>query len=132
MSNIVALSEAASIGLHSMVLIVRSNETLNVGQISEKILSSRHHVAKILQRLAKNGYVSSNRGPSGGFVLRMSPEDITLLDIYEAIEGKFQIQSCPGDKPVCPFGTCLFGDLSLKVSTEIREYLINKRLSDYL
>jgi Rrf2 family protein len=132
MSNIVALSEAASIGLHSMVLIARSNQTLNVGQIAEKILSSRHHVAKILQRLTKNGFISSNRGPSGGFMLRQSPEEITLLDIYEAIEGKFQVQSCPGDKPECPFGTCLLGDMSYKVSTEIRDYLVNKRLSDYL
>ena len=132
MSSIVALSEAATIGLHSMVLIARSNETLNVGQIAEEIFSSRHHVAKILQRLAKEGFISSNRGPAGGFTLRRAPEELTLLDIYEAIEGKFVIQSCPGDKEVCPFGTCLMGDLSHKVSLEIRDYMVGKKLSDYL
>ena len=50
MSKIVTLSEAASIALHSMVLIARSEEKLNVGQIAEKIDSSKHHVAKVMQR----------------------------------------------------------------------------------
>jgi len=132
MSKIVALSEAASIGLHSMVLIAQSNEKLNVTQIAEQILSSRHHVAKVLQRLAKNEFISSNRGPSGGFILNKNPEEITLLDIYEAIEGKFQVQDCPGNKSKCPFASCIFGDLSQRVSREILDYLSNKRLSDYL
>ena len=132
MANIVALTEAATIGLHSIVLIARSEQVLNVGEIAEKIKSSRHHVAKILQRLAKDGYISSNRGPSGGFILKMKPSEITLLNIYEAIEGKFQVHSCPADKAVCPFGNCLLGDLSHRVSFELREYLAGKTLVDYL
>lgn len=112
MSKIVTLSEAASIALHAMVLITRSTEKLNVGQIAESIDSSKHHVAKVMQRLAKENFVASNRGPSGGFVLKMKPEDITLLEIYESIEGKVHIQNCPGDKLNCPFGGCLLGDLS--------------------
>ena len=74
MSKIVTLSEAASIALHAMVLITRSTEKLNVGQIAESIDSSKHHVAKVMQRLAKENFVASNRGPSGGFVLKMKPE----------------------------------------------------------
>lgn len=70
MSKIVTLSEAASIALHSMVLIAKSETKLNVNQISEAIDSSKHHVAKVMQRLAKEDFVASNRGPSGGFVLK--------------------------------------------------------------
>ncbi|WP_010661831.1 RrF2 family transcriptional regulator [Marinilabilia salmonicolor] len=132
MSNIVALTEAASIGLHSMVLIARSDEVLNVLKISEFIGSSKHHVAKIMQRLSKAGFVSSNRGPSGGFVLKRLPAEITLLNIFEAIEGPLSVQTCPMDRPVCPFGECLLGDLSLRVSGEIREYLAGRTLQDYL
>lgn len=132
MANIVALTEAATIGLHSIVLIARSEQVMNVGEIAEKINSSRHHVAKILQRLAKDGYISSNRGPSGGFFLKGKPDEITLLNIYEAIEGRFQVHSCPADKSQCPFGNCLLGDLSHKVSSELREYLANRTIKDYL
>lgn len=132
MSQIIALSEAATIGLHSMVLIARSEEFINVNQIAESIHSSRHHVAKIMQRLAKEGYISSNRGPNGGFVLRKEPQEITLLNIYECIEGPFEVQSCPGNKDICPFGKCLMGDLSHRLSFELRDYLSKKSLKDYL
>lgn len=132
MSQIIALSEAATIGLHSMVLIARSKEMINVVAIADAIHSSRHHVAKIMQRLSKDGYVHSNRGPNGGFVLRKDPKDISLLNIFECIEGRFEIQSCPGHKDVCPFGSCLLGDLSFRLSTELREYLAGKNLQDYL
>ena len=116
-----------------MVLIVRTEETMNVGQIAEKIYSSRHHVAKILQRLAKSGFITSSRGPSGGFSLKKDPSEITLLDIYETIEGKLDVQSCPGEKELCPFDRkCLLGDLSHKVSSEVRKYMAEKKLSDFI
>ncbi len=132
MSNIVALTEAASIGLHSMVLIARSDTILNVAKISEFIGSSRHHVAKIMQRLSKAGFVSSNRGPTGGFVLKKLPSEISLLKIYEVIEGPLSVQTCPMERSVCPFGECILGDLSLRVSGEIRDYFAGRTLQDYL
>jgi len=132
MGSIIALTEAASIGLHSMVMIARADEMLNVGKISEFIGSSRHHVAKVMQRLSKEGLVSSNRGPSGGFVLKKEPQEIRLLDIYEAIEGPLEVQSCAMNRDHCPFGECLMGDLSPKVTKQIKDYLEGRTLQDYL
>jgi len=132
MSNIVALTEAASIGLHSMVLIARSDEVMNVSKISDFIGSSRHHVAKIMQRLSKAGYVESNRGPMGGFVLKKKPADISLLEIYEAIEGPLAVHTCPLIRESCPFGDCLLGDLSLRMSEEIKKFLESRTLQFYL
>lgn len=132
MASIITLSEAASIALHSMVLIAKSKETLNVGEIAEKICSSRHHVAKIMQRLAKEDFVTSNRGPNGGFLLKKTAEETSLLDIYEAIEGKLDADICPGGKSACPFDKCILGDISTRLSLEIKEFFQNKKLSDYL
>ena len=67
MSRIVCLSEAGSIAIHSMVLIARSKEIMNVINIAKATEASKHHVAKVLQRLVKEGYLTSNRGPKGGF-----------------------------------------------------------------
>lgn len=132
MSKVVALTEATSIGLHSMVLIARSDAILNVLKISEFIGSSRHHVAKIMQRLSRAGLVSSNRGPSGGFVLKKLPSEISLLQIYEVLEGPLSVQTCPMDRPSCPFGECILGDLALRVSREIKDYLASRTLQDYV
>ena len=96
MSNrVFNLSEAASIAIHSVVFIAKNDGLINVIKISEKFGFSKHHVAKVLQRLNKVGIVGSNRGPSGGFYLLMNPENVSLLDIYEAIEGKIPEPECP-------------------------------------
>lgn len=132
MSNILALSEAATIGLHSMVLIAKSTEKLNANQIAEQIGSSKHHVAKIMQRLAKENFIASNRGPLGGFILKKEPSEISLLQIFEAIEGKISEHNCPGSKEDCPFGNCILGDVSNKLTNDFLHYLKSQTLDKYL
>jgi len=132
MSKIVSLSEAGAIAIHSLVMISRSEEPLNVIKIAEQTSSSRHHIAKILQRLVKSGYLKSTRGPSGGFLLNKSPEKVTILDIYQCIEGEISITSCPMEKQICPFDTCLMGNIIPKLTLEFREFLKSKTLADYI
>ncbi|MDG5800088.1 Rrf2 family transcriptional regulator [Marinilabiliaceae bacterium ANBcel2] len=132
MSRVVAFSEAAAIGLHSMVVIVRNNRVLNAAEIADLISSSKHHVSKVMQRLAKSGFVASTRGPSGGFYLKIAPDELSLLNIYEAIEGKIEDGSCPARKEKCPFNECILGDASQNITFEVKEYLSSKTLSDYI
>ncbi len=132
MSKIVSISEAASIAIHSMVLIAGANEPLNVQSIAERTCSSRHHVAKVLQRLVKEGYLNSNRGPSGGFSLRIPADKINLFEIFETIEGKLSETACPLEHPVCPFDKCLMGNIVTKMTNEFKEYMQGKTLEDYL
>lgn len=132
MSRIIALSEAASIAIHSLVLIARSEEMMNVVKISEATGSSKHHVAKVLQRLVKDGYLTSSRGPSGGFLMRKSPDEITLLNVYEAIEGKIEITDCPMENPVCPFDKCIMGNVVKKLTSEFRDHLASQTLQEFL
>lgn len=132
MSKIVAYSEAASIGIHSMVLISRSGEMMNVMKIAEATGSSKHHVAKILQRLVKDGFLSSTRGPSGGFALNIDPAEITLLRIYEAIEGKINIPNCPNEHQVCPFGKCIMGNVVGQMTQLFIDYLTKNTVADLI
>lgn len=45
------------------------------------------HLLKILQQLVRAQILSSERGPAGGFVLRKPADQVTLLEIVEAIDG---------------------------------------------
>ncbi len=132
MSKIITLSEAASIALHGMILIAKTEQKLNVNQISELIGSSRHHVAKVFQRLAKENFVSSNRGPSGGFVLKKTPNEISLLNLYEVIEGPVVVDGCASSKQDCPFGKCVMGTISNDLASQFKDFLGSKHLSDYM
>ena len=58
-------------------------------------------LAKIFQDLAKAGLLRSQRGAGGGFILARSPDQITVLEVIEAIDGRIALQRCLGDEPEC-------------------------------
>jgi len=132
MSKIVSLTEAASIALHGMIIVAKSEKMANVVQIAELTGSSKHHVAKIFQRLVKDNYLESHRGPSGGFTLKRKPTEISLLEIYESIEGKIEVTTCPLDKSICPFGLCIMDNVTRKMTVDFRTHLQGHTLADYL
>lgn len=132
MSKIISLSEAASIGIHGIVLIARSESLMNVQHIADATGSSRHHVAKIMQRLVKDGYLTSSRGPSGGFSLKKPASEINLLQIYESIEGKVENPTCPVDNAICPFDKCLMGGVVNTLTDDFRNYLQSQTIDKYI
>jgi len=87
---------------------------------------------KFFQRLAKGGFVSSQRGPTGGFTLKCDTNNTNLLQIYESIEGKLNVLDCPVNYPICPFNNCILGNITQKMTIMFRDYLESMKLSDYL
>lgn len=132
MSRIVSLSEASSIAIHGIILIARSEISLNVQQIADATGTSRHHVAKVMQRLVKENFISSQRGPNGGFQLNIDPASLTFLNVYEAIEGRIEVTKCPMDKKVCPFDKCIMDNISNRMTLEFRDYLDSQKVSEYM
>ena len=132
MAHVIQFSEAAFIALHGMVIVARSDELVNVVKISERLKSSKHHVAKVMQRLVKDGYLLSHRGPSGGFALKVPPKEITMLELYESIEGKIVIGDCPMDNPVCPFDKCIFNNVTKRLTQEFVDYMKSQTLDNFL
>ena len=134
MSKVVTISEAASIALHGLVLVAQADgELINVNQISKITDSSRHHVAKVFQQIVKNGWVSSQRGPSGGFRMIADPKEITFLDIYELIEGPIDRSYCPfGKHDTCSFRKCLLHGVTQKMTNTFVEHLESQVLFDHV
>ncbi|MFA6923508.1 MAG: Rrf2 family transcriptional regulator [Bacteroidales bacterium] len=132
MSRVIHLSEAASLAIHSMVLIARSKKNLNVNAIANVTGASRNHLARVMLRLVKADFVKSTRGPSGGFVLNKKPKDITLLDIYQSVEGAIIEEGCPLNRPICPNEQCLMGNLFNKLTIQFKEYFKHQTLKDYI
>jgi Rrf2 family protein len=130
MSRLVHISEAASLAIHSLALIASSKVRLNTKKISEVLHVSQNHLAKILQVLAKNEYLESNRGPGGGFILKKNAGEVSMLEIYQLIEGNVDCQLCGIAENTCPFITCIFGGKLDKLTNEFVDYLMNTKISD--
>lgn len=129
-SRLIHISEAASLAIHSLALIASSNVRLNAKKISEILHVSQNHLAKILQVLAKNEYLDSNRGPGGGFMLKKNADEVTMLEIYQLIEGNVDCRFCGITENTCPFITCIFGGKPDKLTNEFVEYLTLTKISD--
>lgn len=132
MSKVITLSEAVSIGIHGVILIAKGEGLINVKHIAEATDTSKHHVAKIMQRLVKEGFLESHRGPNGGFKLKKKAHEISLLHIWESIEGKLEATQCPLDKHICPFDKCIMNSVTYKMTIEFKEYLTAQTLDKYL
>ena len=125
------LSEAASLALHTMVyLAALPDQHVSAREIAGDLNVSEAHLSKVLQRLAREGLVDSVRGPKGGFSLSGQQVDVSLLDIYESIEGKMHDRHCFRTTKVCEGKTCIFGDLLGDLSSQVREYLSQTKLPE--
>jgi len=54
----------------------------------------RPYLAKIIVALSGKGLISTKRGYRGGISLMRRPENISLLEIVEAVEGKHWLGNC--------------------------------------
>jgi Rrf2 family protein len=116
MSTLLGISEAASIGWHAMIVLAANPDELHsTAEIAEHLQVSGAHLSKVLQRLTRAGLVEAVRGPRGGFQLGKPAKEITILEIYESIEGPLQERKCLLRKPICNGKCCIIGDLLRRV-----------------
>lgn len=132
MSNLINISEAASLALHGLVLIAKNQPLrMNVKILAENLNASQTHLAKVFQNLSRAGIVKSLRGPSGGFELNKPADEISFLDIYEIIEGKIVLDDCPLGKNHCVFKSCIFDNELNRISVDIHEMFRKMKLSAF-
>lgn len=90
------LSKKIDYGLLAINYMASANHEpiANTKQIAEEYNIPVELLAKVLQRLAKKGLITSQNGPKGGYALAKSPTHITVADVVEAIEGPIRIVDC--------------------------------------
>jgi Rrf2 family protein len=131
MSTVVKISEAVSLAMHGMVfLAAKGEESHSVGEVAEELNVSKAHLQKVFQQLARAGLLRSNRGPKGGYSLGKDSDRITLLEIYQAIEGPLEVRDCLFDEPVCRGDRCIYGDLLSTTQKRFQAYLEGMKLSE--
>lgn len=90
-----------------------------------------HFLAKILQELARDGFLRSSKGPRGGFCLRQTPEEITMFKIVEAVDGTGRYYRCIGGSPECnDRAPCGMHDSWQALRSRIIEYLEGTSAAD--
>jgi len=80
------------------------NQRAATSQIAQEQRIPPSFLAKIISQLSIAGLLQTSRGARGGVMLAKTPEEITLLDVVEAIDGPIALNECVGDQEACSFG----------------------------
>ena len=126
-------SRSAEYAIRAFVYLaqVPAGKYAMVKQIAEDSDIPSHFLAKILQQLARQGFLRSSKGPTGGFSLRYAPNDITLLQIVESIDGLADYQRCIGGMMECNDQMrCGMHDSWKALRSRIIEYLEGTTVED--
>ncbi len=80
---------------------------------------------KILHKLVEAGLAVSFKGPHGGYQPARPPEEITLLQVLEAVEGPYMLSRCQKEDYTCDYcgDGCRFQRIYNEVTALVREKL---------
>jgi Rrf2 family protein len=102
-----------------------------VKQIAEQCDIPAHFLAKILQQMARKGFLRSSKGPTGGFCLRMPAAEISMLQLVDTIDGLTDYERCPGGMTECnDSAPCGMHDTWKALRSRIMEYLEHTSIED--
>jgi Rrf2 family protein len=107
------------------------NKISLLSEIAAAVDVPQTFLAKIFQQFSKTGIVKSFRGTGGGFLLANPPEDITLLQVVEAVEGPILPNRCVLKPGECERDlTCTVHPVWRQVQQQIRGLLGNITLKE--
>ena len=102
--------------IHALILIAGSDKPLTSGDIAQSVGTNASYIRKIIGLLKKKDIIESHRGVSG-FVLKPRSEDLTLLQIYQAVNETER--PCLFDLHQNPNDECVVGRYIKPVLTEM-------------
>lgn len=91
-------SQTVEYALRAVVYLARRpDEPSTTDQVAEATRVPAAYLAKIFQGLVRAGVVRSQRGVGGGVMIARPPEDVTILDVVNAVEPAAlrRIKTCP-------------------------------------
>ncbi|MCU0646810.1 MAG: Rrf2 family transcriptional regulator [Gemmatimonadaceae bacterium] len=99
-------SSRVAVAVHVLTLLAASGEELVPSDaIAGSVNTNAAVIRRLLQALTRSGLVRTQLGPGGGATLAVPAHQITLRDVYDAVEpgALFRMPTAPPN-PLCPIG----------------------------
>lgn len=105
------LTARANLALRAlMVCAVNTDRMVRKQDVARAINASENHLAQVINKLAQNGFIATQRGQHGGFSLARAASSIGVGDVFRAFEGDLPLVECFSDHNTCPLtGHCRIG-----------------------
>ncbi|MDZ7363769.1 MAG: Rrf2 family transcriptional regulator [candidate division KSB1 bacterium] len=112
-----------------------SGQTCSAREIAERYNIPVELMAKVLQKMAKDGLLQSAQGIYGGYELAMPPSKISVADVVESIDGPIGIVECVVSEEACKCvqyttGVCNISDPFVQIQGKFKNFLNGISLAD--
>ena len=127
------LTKKADYGLIALKHLAMRNpaETASAKDIADAYGIPLPLLSKILQKLAKNGFLRSEQGTNGGYRLARDPREMTALEVIRSIDGPIILTSCFTEHGECHHSSrCSVREPLRKVHDGILRLLNNITIRD--
>lgn len=129
------LTTRSRYGLRMLIDIALHGEDgpVRIQDIATRRAISVKYLEQLIRALKKAGFIHSKRGPKGGHVLAVAPEDIRVSDVVRALESRPELTECVGNTDCCPIaGECVTRQIWARATESIFRELDAIRLSDLM
>jgi Rrf2 family nitric oxide-sensitive transcriptional repressor len=90
------ISQTAEYALRAVACLGKEGDRpLTTKTMADRTRVPAGYLSKVLQGLGRAGLVESQRGMGGGFVLARNLDEITILDVINAVDPLKRIERCP-------------------------------------
>lgn len=125
------LTRKADYGLIALKHMAMKSGSASAREISDSYGIPLPLLSKVLQKLARTGFVSSEHGALGGYRLRRDANKITTLEVIRSIDGPIFLTSCFTEAHECGLaGKCNVREPLRKVHEGIQQLLQNITIAD--
>ncbi len=126
------ITRQADYALRAVIYLSRleENEKAATGLIAEDQKIPQSFLAKIISQLSIAGLIHTSRGARGGVSLAKPADEISILDIIEAIDGPIFLNDCTENSNSCPFlDSCPLQKIWCEARTELVDKLSSATFS---
>ncbi len=125
------LTLAGEYAIRTMIHLAENadNELITISEIATEQQIPDKFLRKIIIKLCRAGLIKTYRGNGGGITFAKDPDDITPLEIIQAIEGPLALNKCLIDKAFCSNTRwCSVHTLWCDLQTLMRQKLASKSI----
>ncbi len=127
------LTTQTDYALRTLMYLATRSERTTIVQIAKLFGISVNHLAKVVNTLARQGYLRSIRGIGGGIELARQPETVRLGEVIQAFEGSTHLLDCIATDNVCAIQSfCKLKDALAEAGRVQMDYLNGITLRDVM
>jgi Rrf2 family protein len=99
------VTRRTDLATRALLTLAASGERHKASELAEALDASPGFVSQAMTPLVNKGWVRSEPGRTGGYTAAVSLDDLSVLDVVEAVEGPTDVTRCVLEDRSCAAGT---------------------------